>query len=95
MTPAQRKSAQRQRDRLLGWSEITLKVSAEHVAHLREYAASLTPPPPLTDERQLSLLEQLDAQISGRDMSPPEILREHEAAKVVACSRASFGDPSA
>lgn len=29
MTPAERKAAQRRRDRLAGWSEVTVKVDAD------------------------------------------------------------------
>ena len=44
MNAAERKRAQRQRDRLAGWVEVTLKVAAGRVEELRDFAASLPPP---------------------------------------------------
>jgi len=74
MTPAERKRVQRQRDRLAGWAEVAVKVDAERVEEVRAFVASLPPPPPPTDPAQLSMLDQLDAQLSGgdetRDASP-------------------------
>lgn len=67
MTPAERKAAQRRRDRLAGWSEVTVKVDADQVEAVRAYAASLPPPPPPTDPAQLSMLDQLDALLAGGD----------------------------
>lgn len=69
MTPAERKAAQRRRDRLAGWSEVTVKVDADQVEAVRAYAASLPPPPPPTDPAQLSMLDQLDALLAGGDAS--------------------------
>lgn len=69
MTPAERKAAQRRRDRLAGWSEVTVKVDADQVEAVRAYAASLPPPPPPTDPAQLSMLDQLDALLAGGDTS--------------------------
>lgn len=65
MTPAQRKAAQRQRDRLAGWAEVTVKVAAGKVEDVRAFAASLPPPPAPTDPAQLELLGELDAALSG------------------------------
>ncbi|MDO5759039.1 MAG: hypothetical protein Q4P24_16530 [Rhodobacterales bacterium] len=68
MTPAERKAAQRRRDRLAGWTEVTVRIDANQAEAVRTYAASLPPPAPPTDPAQLSLLDQLDAMLSG-DMS--------------------------
>lgn len=65
MTPAERKRAQRQRDKLAGWTEVAVKVAASQVDAVREFAASLPPPEPPTDPRQLSLIEQLDKALEG------------------------------
>jgi hypothetical protein len=62
---ANRKRAQRQRDRIAGWAEITVRVSRDQIDHLRAYAASLPPPEPPTDPRQLDLLNALDAQLQN------------------------------
>lgn len=69
MTPAERKAAQRRRDRIAGWAEITVKVDAAQVEAVRAYAASLAPPPLPTDPAQLSMLDQLDALLAGGDAS--------------------------
>lgn len=69
MTPAERKRVQRQRDRLAGWAEVAVKVDAARVDEVRSFVASLPPPPPPTDLAQLSMLDQLDAQLSGSDAS--------------------------
>ena len=65
MTPAERKKAQRQRDRLAGWAEVVVKVDRERAQEVRDFAASLPPPPPPTDPAQLSMLDQLDALLAG------------------------------
>lgn len=65
MTPAERKKAQRQRDRIAGWAEVTVKVDRERVQEVRDFAASLPAPPPPNDPAQLSMLEQLDAILAG------------------------------
>lgn len=70
MTPAERKAAQRRRDRLAGWAEITVRIAASRADDLRAYAASLPPPEPPTDPAQLSMLDQLDALLAGGDASP-------------------------
>ena len=62
---ADRKRAQRQRDRVAGWVELTVRVSRDQADHLRTYAASLPPPEPLTDPRQLDLLNALDAKLQN------------------------------
>lgn len=72
-TAAQRKAAQRQRDKLMGWREVTVRVAQEQADALREFAASLPDPKPLTDPDQLDMLAQLDAAISGGDMSSFEM----------------------
>lgn len=72
LTAAERKRLQRKRDRLLGWTEVTVKVSAQKVQEVRDFAASLPEPPPLVDPDQLSLLEDLNLSLSdGRRQSKP------------------------
>ena len=63
MTAAQRKAKQRQRDKLAGWHEMRVKVAAEHAQTVREFVASLPPPKPPTDPRQISMIEALDRAI--------------------------------
>jgi len=70
MTPTERKRAQRRRDKIAGWAEVTVRIDARQADDLRAYAASLPPPAPLTDPAQLSMLDQLDAMLSGGDASP-------------------------
>lgn len=65
MTPAERKAAQRRRDRIAGWAEVVVKVDARRADEVRAFAASLPPPAPPTDPAQLSMLDQLDALLSG------------------------------
>lgn len=69
MTPAQRKAKQRQRDRLTGWCEMHVKVPAEHAQSVRDFVASLPPPKPLTDPRQISMIDELDRALNGSDAS--------------------------
>lgn len=69
MTPAERKAAQRRRDKLAGWAEVTVRIDAAQADAVRAYAASLPPPPPPTDPAQLSMLDQLDALLAGGDAS--------------------------
>lgn len=69
MTPAERKAAQRRRDKLAGWAEVTVRVAADQAAAVRDFAAGLPPPAPPTDPAQLSMLDQLDAMLAG-DPSP-------------------------
>lgn len=66
-TMVERKRAQRQRDRLAGWTEVTVKVAKDHAHLVREYAASLPPPDAPTDPNQLSLLAQMDAALEIED----------------------------
>lgn len=70
MTPAQRKAAQRQRDRALGWAEVVVRVDASRADEVRAFAASLPPPPEPTDPRQLSLIAGLDAALNGDKEGP-------------------------
>lgn len=65
MTPSERKRAQRARDRINGWVEVTVKVAEAQAPHVRAYAASLPPPAPPTDPRQLSMLREIDAKLNG------------------------------
>lgn len=65
MNAGQRKAAQRQRDKAMGWAEITVRVDAARADEVRAFAASLPPPPPPTDPAQLSLIEQLDAALTA------------------------------
>lgn len=69
MTPAERKAAQRRRDKLAGWAEVTVRIAASRADDLRAYAASLPPPEPPTDPAQLSMIDMLDQQLAG-DVSP-------------------------
>jgi hypothetical protein len=69
MTPAERKAAQRRRDKLSGWAEVTVRIAASRADDLRAYAASLPPPEPPTDPAQLSMIDMLDQQLAG-DVSP-------------------------
>lgn len=69
MTPAERKAAQRRRDKLAGWAEVTVRVDARQADAVRAFAASLPPPAPPTDPAQLSMLDQLDALLAGGDAS--------------------------
>lgn len=65
MTPAERKRKQRERDKLLGWVEVTVKVAADQVPAVRDFAAALPPPDGPTDPRQLTLIEDLDRALAG------------------------------
>jgi hypothetical protein len=65
LSPARRKSLQRQRDRVAGWSEITLKVAADRVEEVRAFAAALPPPQPPRDPRQLDLLQRIEEELAG------------------------------
>lgn len=57
LSPTERKKLQRQRDKALGWIEITVKVAAEHADAVRIFAAQLPPPRPPADPRQLDMLQ--------------------------------------
>lgn len=71
MTPTERKRIQRARDKAAGWTEVNLRIAAEHAEALRAYAATLPPPKPPTDPRQLSMLEALDRQLRGEGDEEP------------------------
>lgn len=71
LTSAQRKKLQRDRDRALGWIEITVKVAAEKAEEVRRFAASLPDPQPPKDPRQLDLIEDIDRKLSvDREQEP-------------------------
>jgi len=63
LSPTDRKRLQRQRDKASGWSEVSVKVAAEHAEKVRQFAAQLPAPRPPSDPRQLELLAQLDRQL--------------------------------
>ncbi len=63
LTPSDRKRLQRQRDKARGWVEVSVRVSAQEAQALRDFAATLPPPPEPVDPDQLSLLADLDQQI--------------------------------
>lgn len=65
MSPAERKAAQRRRDRIAGWAEITVRVDASQAQAVRDFVAGLPPPLPPTDPAQLSMLDQLDTLLSS------------------------------
>ena len=65
MSPAQRKKLQRDRDRALGWVEVTVKVAAERAQDVRDFAASLPDPEPPKDPRQMDMLAAIDRQLAG------------------------------
>jgi len=71
LTPAQRKKLQRDRDRALGWVEVTVKVAAEKAQEVRRFAASLPDPQPQRDPRQLDLIDEIDRKLSvDREQEP-------------------------
>lgn len=63
-SPSERKKLQRQRDRALGWMEVTVKVAAERADEIRTFAASLPGPKAPTDPRQLSLIDVIEKRLS-------------------------------
>jgi len=65
LTPAVRKKLQRQRDRALGWTEVTVKVAADQVEAVRAFAATLPDPVPPRDPNQLDLVEHIESQLRG------------------------------
>jgi hypothetical protein len=65
LTPSQRKKLQRDRDRALGWVEVTVNVAAERVQEVRDFAASLPDPEPPKDPRQMDMLAEIDRQLAG------------------------------
>lgn len=62
--PTERKRLQRQRDKITGWAEVSIKVRADRVDELRSFAVSLGSPPPITSPDQMDLLEALDRLIA-------------------------------
>lgn len=64
MSAAERKKKQRQRDKLLGWQEVTVRVAADQADVVRDFAAKLPAPQPPTDPRQLDLIDQLSSDMS-------------------------------
>ena len=62
MTAAQKKAAQRARDARDGWTTVTVRVAVEQVEELRRIAATLPPPSPLVDPRQMSLIGDMSPQ---------------------------------
>lgn len=65
MSPAQRKKLQRDRDRALGWVEVTVKVAAERVEEVRRFVASMPDPEPPKDPRQLDMLAEIEKKLAG------------------------------
>ncbi len=65
ISQSERKRAQRERDRINGWVEVMVKVSQAQASHIRAYAASLSPPEPPTDPRQLDMLNEIEARLNG------------------------------
>lgn len=70
MTPAERKKKQRQRDKALGWAEVTLKMPADRIAEVRAFIAQLPPPPRPTDPNQLDLIDRIDQELASGGVSP-------------------------
>lgn len=67
LTASRRKQLQRQRDRALGWCEVTVRVAAEQAREVRNFAAALPDPEPPTDPRQLDLVEEIERRLAGGD----------------------------
>ena len=63
MTPTERKRLQRARDKAAGWTEVNVRVAGDQAEAVRAFAASLPPPLPPTDPRQMSLLAHLEKQL--------------------------------
>lgn len=72
MSAAQKKRKQRERDRLLGWREITVRVGQEHGEAVRAFVASLPEPAPPTDPRQLDMLDRIEEDLACGDQSPDQ-----------------------
>ena len=71
LTPAQRKKLQRDRDRALGWVEVTVKVATEKAQEVRRFAASLPHPQAPRDPRQLDLIDEIERKLSvDREQEP-------------------------
>lgn len=73
LTAARRKALQRQRDRSLGWVEVTVKVAADQAQAVRDFAASLPPPSLPTDPRQLDLIDRIEAELAEKDVDGPDL----------------------
>lgn len=71
MSATQRKRLQRQRDKALGWAEISLKVPADRIEEVRAFAASLGEPATPTNPDQLSLLDAIDRALAGLSPDAP------------------------
>ena len=67
-----KKAKQRERWRAEGWVELRVRVAREHQQAVKQFAASLPPPSPPTDPRQLDLIAKIDAEIEADegDASP-------------------------
>lgn len=65
LTHAEKKRKQRERDRISGWREITVRVAQEQVDVVRDFVANLPPPASPTDPRQLDLLDRIDREIEN------------------------------
>ncbi len=57
LTASERKRLQRQRDKLLGWVEVSVKVPYTQVDELRAFVGCLGTPPAPVDTRELDMLE--------------------------------------
>lgn len=73
LSPAQRKKLQRDRDRALGWVEVTVKVAAERAREVRSFAACLPDPQPPSDPRQLDLIDEIDRKLSVDSEQEPDL----------------------
>lgn len=73
LSPAQRKKLQRDRDRALGWVEVTVKVAVERAQEVRRFAASLPDPQPPSDPRQLNLIDEIDRKLSVDSEQEPDL----------------------
>lgn len=73
LTAAERKRLQRNRDRALGWVEVTVRVAAERAHEVRAFAAGLPDPEPPKDPRQLDLIEELDRKLSVDSEQEPDL----------------------
>jgi len=65
LTTGQRKALQRKRDKAAGWKEVSLKINPAYEAELKAFAASLPPPDPPKDPKQIDLIDYIEKQISG------------------------------
>jgi hypothetical protein len=73
LSPAQRKRLQRDRDRALGWVEVTVRVAAERAHEVRAFAADLPAPEPPKDPHQLDLIEELERKLSVDSEQEPDL----------------------